>query len=98
MEVQIPMKNFTSDHYGDVHHARAPVPVGGFRVVFVTTGDCELEFLQHFDPGQGGHVLHGSSGNARQDQGAIARFVASRRAAPGCTMWRLRRRTSHRRT
>lgn len=80
MEVQIAVESFTSDRYGVVYHTRAPVPVGGLRVAFVTTGDCELEFLQNFEPGQGGQVSHGSSGNTRQDQGAIARFVASRGA------------------
>jgi catechol 2,3-dioxygenase-like lactoylglutathione lyase family enzyme len=80
MEVQMAVESFTSDRYGVVYHTRAPVPVGGLRVAFVTTGDCELESLQNFDPGQGGQVSHGSSGNTRQDQGAIARFVASRGA------------------
>lgn len=80
MEVQISVESFTSDRYGVVYHTRAPVPVGGLRVAFVTTGDCELEFLQNFDPGQDGRVSHGSSGNTRQDQGAIARFVESRGA------------------
>jgi catechol 2,3-dioxygenase-like lactoylglutathione lyase family enzyme len=80
MEVQMAVESFTSDRYGVVYHTRAPVPVGGLRVTFVTTGDCELEFLQNFDPQQSGHVAYGSSGNTRQDQGAIARFVASRGA------------------
>lgn len=80
MEVQIAVESFTSDRYGAVYHTRPPVPVGGLRVAFLTAGDCELEFLQNFDPGQAGHVAHGSSGDTRQDQGAIARFVASRGA------------------
>ena len=80
MEVQIAVESFTSDRYGVVSHSRAPVIVGGLRVAFVTTGDCELEFLQNFDPGQSGEVAHGTTGNTRQDQGAIARFVASRGA------------------
>jgi methylmalonyl-CoA/ethylmalonyl-CoA epimerase len=80
MEVQIAVESFTSDRYGVVYHTRPPVPVGGLRVAFVTTGDCELEFLQNFDPGQPGQVTQGVSGNTRQDQGAIARFVAARGA------------------
>ncbi|MDB5377310.1 MAG: methylmalonyl-CoA epimerase [Rubritepida sp.] len=80
MEVQIAVESFTSDRYGVVYHSRPPVTVGGLRVAFITTGDCELEFLQNFDPGQSGEVAHGTSGNTRQDQGAIARFVASRGA------------------
>jgi catechol 2,3-dioxygenase-like lactoylglutathione lyase family enzyme len=78
MEVQVAIESFTSDKYGVVYHTRPPTPVGGLRVAFVTAGDCELEFLQNFDPNQGGEVQHGAAGNTRQDQGAIARFVASR--------------------
>jgi len=78
MEVRIAVESFTSDRYGVVYHTRPPVPVGGLRVAFVTAGDCELEFLQNFDPGQGGEVRHGAAGDTRQDQGAIARYVASR--------------------
>ncbi|MDQ4061550.1 MAG: VOC family protein, partial [Pseudomonadota bacterium] len=78
MEVQISVESFTSDKYGAVYHNRPPQIVGGLRVAFVTVGDCELEFLQNFDPAQGGHVQHGAAGNTRQDQGAIARYVASR--------------------
>lgn len=78
MEVSMAVESFTSDKYGVVYHNRPPVPVGGLRVTFITVGDCELEFLANFDPRQGGHVEHGSTGSTRQDQGAIARFVASR--------------------
>lgn len=80
MEVQMAVESFTSDRYGVVYHSRPPVTVGGLRVAFITTGDCELEFLQNFDPAQSGEVARGTSGNTRQDQGAIARFVASRGA------------------
>ena len=78
METQIAVESFTSDRYGVVYHTRPPAILGGLRVAFVTTGDCELEFLQNFNPEQDGHVQHGSAGNTRQDQGAIARYVASR--------------------
>ena len=41
-------------------------------------GDTDLELLQNFNPNQKGVVDHGSSGTTRQDQGAIAKFIASR--------------------
>ena len=78
MEVQIAVESFTSDRYGVVYHTRPPVQVGGLSVAFVTVGDCELELLQNFDPDRAGHVRHGAAGDTRQDQGAIARFVAAR--------------------
>ena len=78
MEVSMAVESFTSDKYGVVYHNRAPELVGGLRVTFITLGDCELEFLANVDPRQGGAVEHGRSGSTRQDQGAIARFVASR--------------------
>ena len=78
MEVSMAVESFTSDRYGVVYHTRAPEPVGGLRVTFITAGDCEFEFLANFDPRQGAQVEHGRSGSTRQDQGAITRFVASR--------------------
>jgi hypothetical protein len=78
MEVSLAVESFTSDKYGVVYHTRAPEPVGGLRVTFITVGDCELEFLANFDPRQEGEVDHGRAGTTRQDQGAIARYVASR--------------------
>lgn len=77
-EVQIAVESFTSDKYGVVYHTRPPEPVDGLRVAFITIGDCELEFLQDFDPRTESVVQHGQAGNTRQDRGAIARFVASR--------------------
>ena len=78
MEVSIAVESFTSDTYGVVYHTRPPQTVGGLRVVFVTVGDCELEFLQDLDPGQDVLVAHDRAGTTKQDRGAIARFVASR--------------------
>jgi len=79
MEVSLAVESFTSDKYGVVYHTRAPEPVGGLRVYFITVGDCELEFLANFDPRQGAHAQQrGQPGTTRQDQGAIARFVKSR--------------------
>lgn len=78
MEVAIAVESFTSDKYGVVYHSRPPVPVAGLRVAFITVGDTDLEFLQSFDPRQPGEVDRGAAGTTRQDQGAIARFVASR--------------------
>jgi catechol 2,3-dioxygenase-like lactoylglutathione lyase family enzyme len=80
MEVAIAVESFTSDKYGVVHHTRPAKAVGGLRVAFITAGDCELEFLQNFDPAQGGMVDHGSAGTTRQDQGAITRYIAGRGA------------------
>lgn len=80
MEVQIAVESFTSDTYGVVYHTRPPEPVGGLRVAFISVGDCELEFLQSFDAGQGAGVDHGAPGNTGQDRGAITRFIASRGA------------------
>jgi methylmalonyl-CoA epimerase len=76
MEVRMAVESFTSDKYGVVYHQRPPQPVGGLRVSFITLGDCELEFLQEFDPSQAAVVEHGAAGTTRQDQGAIGRFVA----------------------
>jgi catechol 2,3-dioxygenase-like lactoylglutathione lyase family enzyme len=78
LEVRIAVESFTSDRYGVVYHSRPPEPVGGLRVAFVTIGDCELEFLQDFDPRHGADLHHGAPGTTKQDQGAIARFVSSR--------------------
>lgn len=78
MEVAMAIESFTSDKYGVLYHSRSPEPVGGLRVTFVTVGDCELEFLANFDPRRSGEVERGRPGSTRQDQGAIARFVASR--------------------
>jgi catechol 2,3-dioxygenase-like lactoylglutathione lyase family enzyme len=78
MEVMIPVESFTSDKHGVVYHSRAPIRIGGLRVAFISVGDTDLEFLQNFDPQQKGAVDHGSAGTTRQDQGAIAKFVASR--------------------
>ena len=78
MEVSMAVESFTSDKYGVVYHSRAPEPIGGLRVCFITVGDFELEFLANFDPKQGAHIEHGQSGSTRQDQGAIARFVSTR--------------------
>ncbi len=76
MEVRIAVESFTSDTYGVVYHSRPPVPVGGLRVAFVTVGDCELEFLQSFDPGQADERgPTGGAGNTKGDQGAIARYI-----------------------
>lgn len=78
MEVRQAIESFTSDKYGVIYHSRAPEPIGGLRVLFATLGDCELEFLQNFDPNQSAEVEHGTVGNTKQDQGAIGRYVAKR--------------------
>ena len=79
-EVGTAVETFTSDKHGVVRHSRPPELIGALRVAFVTIGDCELEFLQNFDPRQEGEVDHGTRGTTRQDQGAISRYIASRGA------------------
>jgi catechol 2,3-dioxygenase-like lactoylglutathione lyase family enzyme len=78
IETTIPVESFTSDTHGVVYHTRSPVVVGGLRVAFITVGDTDLEFLQDLDPRHPGRVDHGTAGTTRQDQGAIAKFVATR--------------------
>jgi hypothetical protein len=78
IEVHVAIESFTSDTYGAVYHTRPPEPVGGLRVAFVTVGDCELEFLEDFDPRHGAWVSADRPGTTKQDQGAIARFIAAR--------------------
>jgi len=77
LEIRTNAETFVSDKYPAVHIARPPQILGGLKTVFVTTGDCELEFLQDYDPnlkpGDGG--AHGP-GNTKGDQSAIARYVA----------------------
>ena len=77
LEVVMVMESFTSDKYGVVYRNRPPESVGGLRVAFVTVGECELEFLQNFDPRHSAEVGQGP-GSTKQDQGAIARDVARR--------------------
>lgn len=81
IEVRTALESFTSDRYGVVYQYNRPEPAGGLRVSFVTLGDCELEFLEDFDPAQEAAIEHGAAGTTRQDKGAIARFVA--RHGPG---------------
>ena len=78
MEISLPVESFTSDKYGVVYHNRTPNPLGGLRVLFVSIGDCELEFLQEFDPHQDHQIEYGHAGTTKQDQGAIGRFVSKR--------------------
>ena len=80
LEVQIAVESFTSDKYGVVHHPRPLAPVSGLRVAFITIGDCELEFLEEFDPAADVSVTPDRPGSTRQDQGAIGRFISARGA------------------
>lgn len=80
MEIRTVVESFTSDKYGVVYHSRPPVPVGGLRVSFINIGDCELEFLQNFDPSQSAEIEHGQPGTTKQDQGAVTRFITRRGA------------------
>lgn len=78
VEVHVAMESFTSDKYGVVYHTRPPQSRGGLRVAFVTIGDCELEFLQEFDPRETARVTAGATGSTQQDQGAVGRYIATR--------------------
>ena len=78
LEVRTTIESFTSDKYGVVYHNRPSEIVGGLRVAFVTTGDCDLEFLQNFDPNHEGQTENGRPGSTKQDQNAIGRFIARR--------------------
>jgi methylmalonyl-CoA epimerase len=80
LEVRTVVESFTSDKYGVVYQNRAPEVVGGLRVAFITVGDCELEFLQNFDPDHDAEIEHGHAGTTKQDQGAITRFIERRGA------------------
>ncbi|HEX9842027.1 MAG TPA: VOC family protein [bacterium] len=84
VETRIAYETFTSDRYGVVHHVRPPEIVGGLRDVFVTVGDCELEFLQELDCHGAPRVLGGQPGsepgNTGQDDGAIAGHISRRGA------------------
>ena len=80
MEVSQAIESFTSDKYGAIYHSRPPKPVGGLKVSFITVGDCELEFLQNFDPAQGFDIKHGTPGDTKQDQSAIGRYIEKRGA------------------
>ena len=80
LEVRTVVESFTSDKYGVVYQNRAPEVVGGLRVAFITIGDCELEFLQNFDPAHEAEIEHGHAGTTKQDQGAITRFIERRGA------------------
>ena len=82
VEAQMAVETFTSDKYGVVHHSRDPQPVAGLRVTFITVGDCELEFLQPFDPEPVSKPDNGpprkGPGNTGGDKGAIGRYIARR--------------------
>ncbi len=80
LEVRTVVESFTSDKYGVVYQNRAPEVVGGLRVAFITVGDCELEFLQNFDPEHKAEIEHGRAGTTKQDQGAITRYIERRGA------------------
>lgn len=81
VESLVAIETFTSDRYGVVHHSRPARIIGGLRVAFLTIGDCELEFLQNLDAGHSAEVDPARPGSTKQDQGAIARYVA--RFGPG---------------
>ena len=81
VESALAVETFTSDRYGVVHHSRPARITGGLRIAFLTIGDCELEFLQNLDSGHSAEVDASRAGTTKQDQGAIARYIA--RHGPG---------------
>jgi len=81
VEVETALESFTSDKYGVIYHSRSPRLIGAIRVAFITTGDCELEFLQSVSSEHEAVIDHGNPGNTRQDRSAIARFIAARGAS-----------------
>ncbi len=77
LQIHLAVETFTSDKYPAVHHTQPSRVVGGLRDVFITVGDCELEFLQDYDPNLGpAETRHDVAGNTKGDQSAIARYVA----------------------
>jgi hypothetical protein len=82
VEIRNVTESFISDKYGAVYHARPPEILGGLRDVFITIGDCELEFLMDYDAAhKPKDQLGEEKGNTKGDQSAIAKFVA--RFGPG---------------
>jgi catechol 2,3-dioxygenase-like lactoylglutathione lyase family enzyme len=79
IEIRNVTESFISDKYGAVYHARPPEILGGLRDVFITIGDCELEFLMDYDPAMKPKDRLGEEeGNTKGDQSAIAKFVERR--------------------
>lgn len=71
------VETFTSDKYPVVHHNQPAQVIGGLRDTFITIGDCELEFLQDFDPNlTPRQAQHHKPGDTKGDQSAIAAYVA----------------------
>ncbi|MEK9672854.1 MAG: hypothetical protein VW268_10195 [Rhodospirillaceae bacterium] len=78
MEIRTTVESFTSDKYGVVYHNRPPEPQGGLRVLFVTVGDTDFEFLEEFDPNRDRTIDHNAAGTTKQDQSAIGRYIEKR--------------------
>jgi methylmalonyl-CoA epimerase len=75
-------ENFTSDRYPNVFHTRPARLSGSLRVLFVTVGDCEMEFLQDLTATVATDTArHDRAGDTRGDRSAIARYV--NRRGPG---------------
>ena len=79
VELRNVTESFVSDKYGVVYHARPTEILGGLRDVFITVGDCELEFLMDFDPAmKPAEHLGERAVNTKGDQSAIAKFIERR--------------------
>jgi methylmalonyl-CoA/ethylmalonyl-CoA epimerase len=78
LEVHTATESFTSDRYGVVYHNRPPQVIGGLRVTFITTGDCELELLQPLaasSDADSNNALAAGPGTTRGDKSAIGRYM-----------------------
>ncbi len=80
-EFETVSENFTSTHYPNVFHSRHTQLRGSLNVLFITLGDCELEFLQDLTIDvNADEARHDVAGNTRGDRSAIARYVHQRGA------------------
>ncbi len=77
LQIHMAIETFTSSKYPAVHHTTPSQVLGGLVSVFTTVGDCELEFLQDYDPAMTpAETRHDVAGNTKGDQSAVAKYVA----------------------
>lgn len=80
-EATFRVEQFTSDKYGVRVASSQSGSVTGLRVMFVTLGDFELEFLQDLRANAESGASSGQSSSTAGDQGAISSYVE--RHGPG---------------
>ena len=78
-ETSIRFEQFTSDKYGVRVQHTPSTPVTGLRVLFVTLGEFEFEFLEDLNGGSSSATV--PFGSTAGDQGAIASYIE--RTGPG---------------